>query len=75
MEKNFFYIPLFHLHNNAPCLSTKILHNRCFQFFLGITMVPREIKDNAYAKFRGGGVNKVHYDWRENIEFEKTSLL
>ena len=43
-------------------------------------MVPREIKDNAYAKFRGGGgggggVNKVHYDWRENIEFEKTSLL
>ena len=23
--------------------------------FLGITMVPREIKDNAYAKFRGGG--------------------
>ena len=39
-------------------------------------MVPREIKDNAYAKFRGGGgLNKVHYDWRENIEFEKTSLL
>ena len=23
----------------------------------------------------GGELNKVHYDWRENIEFEKTSLL
>ena len=36
-------------------------------------MVPKEIKDNAHAKFRGG--NKVHYDLRENGEFEKVSPL
>ena len=36
-------------------------------------MVPKEIKDNTYAKFRGG--NKVHYDLRENGEFEKVSPL
>ena len=33
----------------------KILHNLCFLFLLGITVVPREIKDNAYVKFGGGG--------------------
>ena len=42
----------------------------CFQFFLGVTVVPREIKDKGYAIFffflAGGGegagrVNKVHY--------------
>ena len=30
----------------------KLLHNHCFQFLLGITVVPREIKDNTYAKFK-----------------------
>ena len=41
-------------------------NNRCFQFPLGVTVVPREIEDNGYAKFggRGGGgdwgVNKVY---------------
>ena len=28
----------------------QILHNDCFQFLLGITVVPREIEDDAYAK-------------------------
>ena len=28
--------------------------NHCFQFLLGITVVPREIQDNSYAKFFGG---------------------
>ena len=37
----------------------QILHNNCFQFLQGITVVPREIQDNGYAKF--GGANKVHY--------------
>ena len=27
------------------------LHDPCFQFLLGITVVPREIQDNGYAKF------------------------
>ena len=31
----------------------------CITFLLGITVVPREIEDNAYAKF--GGANKVYY--------------
>ena len=29
----------------------QILHNCCFQFLLGITVVPREIEDNGYAEF------------------------
>ena len=29
----------------------KKLHDPCFQFLLGITVVPREIQDNGYAKF------------------------
>ena len=36
----------------------QILHTLCFSFFLGITAVPREIENNAYAKF--WGTNKVH---------------
>ena len=50
----------------------KILHNDCFQFLLGITVVPRGIQDNGYAKF--WGVNKVHYGLCENVEFGKLCL-
>ena len=35
------------------------LHKHCFQFLLGLTMVPRENKNNAYAKF--GRINKEYY--------------
>ena len=35
------------------------LHNLCFSFLLGITAVPKEIENNAYAKF--WGTIKVHY--------------
>ena len=49
----------FHIDHNALCLPPKILHNHCCQFLLGITVVPREIEDNGYAKF--WEVNKVHY--------------
>ena len=49
--------PLIH-----PVYPPKFLHNLCFLFLLGITAVPREIEDNAYAKFGGGGGgNKVHF--------------
>ena len=37
----------------------KNLHKHCFHFLLRLTIVPREIEDNAYANFFG--VNKVHY--------------
>ena len=49
----------FGKYHNILCLSPKILHKHCFQFLLGLTMVPRENKNNAYAKF--GGTNKEYY--------------
>ena len=42
----------------------KTLHNYCLQFLLGITVVPRKIEDNCYAKF--WGVDKVDYGLCEN---------
>ena len=48
-----------HISHNAPYFPAKILHNLCFSFLLGITTVPREIENNANAKF--WGANKVHY--------------
>lgn len=52
----------FHIDRNAPCSPPpQILQNHCFQFLLGgVTVVPREIIDNGYAKL--WGVKKlVHY--------------
>ena len=49
----------FGKYHNTFCLSPQILHKHCFQFLLGITMVRRENKNNAYAKF--GGTNKEYY--------------
>ena len=37
-----------------------ILHKDCFQFLLGLTMVPRENKNNTYGKF--GWTNKEYYN-------------
>ena len=63
----------FYIDYNAPCFAPKCLQNYCFQFLLGIIVVPREIEANDYAHylfiylfiyfffFWGGGVNKVHY--------------
>ena len=42
-------------------------NNHCLQFLLGITVIPREIKDNGYAKF--GEVNKVRLGLGENSEW------
>ena len=52
----------FHIDHNAPCPpppKKKKLYNYCFQFLLGITVIPREIEDNGCVKF--WGVNNVHY--------------
>ena len=38
---------------------SKILHKHCFYFLLGLTTVPRETGNNAYANF--GGTNKEYY--------------
>ena len=54
-------------HDSVSCLPPKILHNHCFQFLLGITVVPREIEYNDYS--RVWGVNKVHSGRCENGEF------
>ena len=40
-------------YHNTLCLSPQILHKHCFRFLLGLTMVPRKNKNNAYAKFGG----------------------
>ena len=45
----------------GPCLlpppppSKEKLHNHCFQFLLGIKVIPSKIEDNGYVKFGGGG--------------------
>ena len=42
-----------YISHNAPYLPTKILHNLCFSFLLGIKAVPREIESKGYANFGG----------------------
>ena len=60
---------IHHFHRDQCTLSTpQILHNHCFQFPLGITVIPREIEDNAYAKF--WGVHRVHYGLGENGQYQ-----
>ena len=49
----------FGKYHNTLCLSPQILHKHCLQVLLGLTMVPRENKNHAYAKF--GGTNKEYY--------------
>ena len=38
------------MHIVPPPPNQKKIHNHCFQFLLGITVVRREIEDNGYAK-------------------------
>jgi len=52
------YSPLAHL-PQCTLFAPKILHNVCFSLLLGITAIPREIENSAYAKC--WGANKVHY--------------
>ena len=54
--------PIMHLvclPPSPPPPPHQILHNLGFSFLLGITVAPREIENNAYAKFLRA--NKVHY--------------
>ena len=56
--RDFINIPsLFNIDHDAPCLPPKfwitVIFSNCF--FLGITVVPREIEDNGYAKILGEG--------------------
>ena len=51
-KRNEFCIHSFHWDDNAPCLPPKILHNHCFQFLLGITIVQEKIDVNSYHKLR-----------------------
>ena len=64
-------IHYFHIDHNACCLPLRILHDHCLQVLLGITVTPREIEDNGYAKCGGGGgVNNMYYGLGENGEFK-----
>ena len=54
----------FRKYHNTLCLSTKISHKYCFQFLFGLSMVPRDNKNNAYAKF--GETNKEYYGIFQN---------
>ena len=61
-----FYVTqvICHLHTShilCTLFAPQILHNLCFSFLLHITVVPREIENNAYAKF--WGAKKVHKIW------------
>ena len=53
--------------------SKKKLHNHCFQFLLGITVIPSKIEDNGYVKF--WGVNKVHYGLCDNGELNEWMVM
>ena len=43
----------FGKYHNTSCLSPEILHEHCFQFLLGLTLVPKENENNAYANLGG----------------------
>ena len=63
-----FTSPTMHLICSPPPLP-QILHNLCLSFLLGITAVPREIENNAYAKFwEAMGDVQVAYGQCENGE-------
>ena len=56
MAKSFWFIPEpkiyhFHISNNSLCLPAEILHKYCFQFLLGLRIVPKKYENNAYEKF------------------------
>ena len=62
----------FGKYHNTLCLSPQILHKHCFQFLLGLTMVPRENKNNSYAKF--GRTNKEYYSIFRSGLLERLTL-
>ena len=55
------FIGFFEKYHNTLCCPSKNLHKHCFQFLLRLTIAPRKIEYNAYAKF-----------WRHNKEYYGT---
>lgn len=51
-------VGLFQKYHNTLYFSSKIFHKHCFYSLLGLTMIPRETRSNAYAD---GGTNKDYY--------------
>ena len=49
-----------------------LLHNHCFYFLLGLTIVPGEIENDAHATF--WGANKVYYGMYYGIDQFWSSL-
>ena len=77
IKNPFALIGHFQKYHNTLYLPSKILDKHCFYSLLGLTMVPRETKINAYAKqclFHNNslckiwGANRVHYGQLENSE-------
>ena len=53
-----------------------ILQTCCFQFLEGLLLVPREIENNNYAKFGGGGGGtKLHYGKRETRKLRQREAV
>ena len=52
IESYFYHSSIGHFgkYHNTLCLSPQILHEYCFQFLLELTVVPKENKNNTYAK-------------------------
>ena len=70
MEKINCYIQYFHVHNNAPCLSTKICITHVSNFSWVLQWSQEKSKTMLMQNLEGR-VNKVHYDLRENIELKR----
>ena len=67
-------IHYFHIDHNAPCFPPTPPPPLPSKFFITvITVVPREIQDNGYAFFLGGG--KVHYGLCYNRELWQMAAI
>ena len=53
----------------TPPPSKKKLRNHCFQFLLGITVIPSEIENNGYVKFWEGKQGVLWSMWQWWIEW------
>ena len=64
-----FYIGHFGKYYNTLCLSPQILHKHCFQFLLGLTMVPRENKTMLMKNLGGQTKTITVFSEMAYIEF------
>ena len=55
---------------NTPSLPPQTLHKLRFLFVEDITVVPREVEDDAYANVRGGGGKQGVWrgEWRAGLD-------